>query len=437
MFDASKGGSRTLVHELTRLPEAASDAERIDRIRAMEEAKNALCAAQAREAAALDASVRAEREQAGVRADKRGVGIGAQVGLARRESPHRGAILLGLGKILATEMPWTRRAMEAGVLSEYRATLLVRETAQLTLEDRQTIDREVAGDLTRLEQLGDRELVAEVQRRAYQLDADSVLRRARRAESDRTVTIRPAPDAMVYLTSLLPMAAGVSAYAALTKQADSLRAAGDARSRGQAMADTVVERLTGRASTAPVPVSVGLVMTDRTLLAGDDEPAELLGHGVVPAGWARDLVTSAAGAGAGAAWFRRLYTAPTTGRLLALDALSRTFPQGLSRWIALRDRATCRTPWCSAPARHADHVVRAADGGPTSAANGQGLCVACNLAKEGLGWTARPRPGPRHTVEIVTPTGHTYRSTAPPMPGTRPRIRVDRAFSEVELELAA
>ncbi|HEY8296309.1 MAG TPA: hypothetical protein VIG41_13280, partial [Micrococcaceae bacterium] len=29
-----------------------------------------------------------------------------------------------------------------------------------------------------------------------------------------------------------------------------------------------------------------------------------------------------------------------------------------------------------------------------------------------------PRPGPRHTVETRTPTGHTYRSTAPPLPGT-------------------
>ncbi|MDX6373402.1 MAG: hypothetical protein QOD98_2390, partial [Nocardioidaceae bacterium] len=27
-------------------------------------------------------------------------------------------------------------------------------------------------------------------------------------------------------------------------------------------------------------------------------------------------------------------------------------------------------------------------------------------------WSARTIPGPRHTVEITTPTGHTYTSTA-------------------------
>ncbi|MDQ6755169.1 MAG: hypothetical protein M3017_17645, partial [Actinomycetota bacterium] len=48
----------------------------------------------------------------------------------------------------------------------------------------------------------------------------------------------------------------------------------------------------------------------------------------------------------------------------------------------------------------------------------QGLCERCNQAKEAPGWSSRPRPGPRHTVETRTPTGHTYRSTAPPLPGT-------------------
>jgi hypothetical protein len=63
--------------------------------------------------------------------------------------------------------------------------------------------------------------------------------------------------------------------------------------------------------------------------------------------------------------------------------------------------------------RHLDHAHDHADGGPTSAVNGQGLCEYCNHAKQARGWTARPRPGPRHTVETITPTGHRYTSTAP------------------------
>ena len=115
-----------------------------------------------------------------------------------------------------------------------------------------------------------------------------------------------------------------------------------------------------------------------------------------------------------------------------MDSRARLVPQGLARFLRLRDR-TCRTSWCDAEIRHADHVVPVADGGPTSESNTQGLCEACNHAKQAPGWTARPRPGPTHTVEVVTPTGHTYRSTAPPaidpiwfetQPGVWTRARV-------------
>ncbi|MGO4860155.1 hypothetical protein AB4074_23125, partial [Arthrobacter sp. 2MCAF14] len=58
--------------------------------------------------------------------------------------------------------------------------------------------------------------------------------------------------------------------------------------------------------------------------------------------------------------------------------------------------------------------------------NGAGLCEACNHTKELKGWTARTeaattRPGTRHVLDIRTPTGHHYRSTAPPLPGTHPK----------------
>ena len=50
---------------------------------------------------------------------------------------------------------------------------------------------------------------------AARLDAASVAKRRRRAESERRVTVRPAPDVMTYVTALLPVAQGVAVYAAL------------------------------------------------------------------------------------------------------------------------------------------------------------------------------------------------------------------------------
>ena len=76
---------------------------------------------------------------------------------------------------------------------------------------------------------------------------------------------------------------------------------------------------------------------------------------------------------------RRLYATPGTGELVAMDSKARFFPTALALFILLRDRF-CRTPWCGAPIRHSDHAHTAADGGETSSVNGQGLCVACNIA---------------------------------------------------------
>ncbi|MDP9692526.1 UNVERIFIED_ORG: hypothetical protein J2X79_000055 [Arthrobacter globiformis] len=101
-----------------------------------------------------------------------------------------------------------------------------------------------------------------------------------------------------------------------------------------------------------------------------------------------------------------------------MDSRRRLFPAPLRRFIQIRDD-TCRTPYCDAPIRHHDHIIPWHDDGPTSMANGAGICEACNHTKELPGWKAKPTPGPRHTIEITTPTGHTYRSMAPPLPGTR------------------
>ncbi|WIB10227.1 DUF222 domain-containing protein [Arthrobacter sp. zg-Y820] len=510
--------------------EAAERVCLINEIRALEELKCVIAAAQAKAAAAFDASTRRAQARAGLKAEQLGQGVAAQLALARRDSPHNGAKLLGLARILTTEMPHTLHALSTGVINEWRATLLVRETACLTLADRQKVDEQIAGNTAELEQLGDRKLIARIKSLSYGLDPHAVVNRAAHAVSQRYVSCRPAPDTMTYLTALLPVAQGVGVFAALTRDADRLRASGDPRTKGQIMADTLVERTTGQARAEDVRVEVQLIMTDRTLLHGilppdtytgtntgtdagtntdtdadtaaeldaartsadtkdpgtascgkqtesflpdGAEPAVLAGYGIVPAQWARDLIRGPnpvpddpipdspdpgdkdqargpapnpargpapnqahnwardpGGATAGwgtvarrpdprtEVWLRRLYVAPNSGQLAAMDSRARLVPGGLARLIAARDQI-CRTPWCGAPIRHYDHITPVREGGPTSAENIQGLCEACNQAKEAPGWSANAvgdRQPDRHTVDTITPTGHTYRSAAPQLP---------------------
>ena len=400
--------------------ELVTDAGLVDEIRALEGLACAARAAQAVLAARFDASQRRAQAAAGLTPEQRGRGVAEQLALARRESPHRGRQHLGLARVLTREMPHTLAAFRTGLITEWRATLVARETACLSLADRQAVDREVAADPAALASLGDRQVVVACQRLAARLDPASVVARRRSAEADRRVRLRPAPDTMSQLSALLPVAQGVAVHAALTRSADSLRARGDARSRGQIMADTLVERVTGQATAPGVPVRVNLVITDRSLLAGADDPAHLVADGLAPepapAQLGRELVLESLAVGlTGRArtQLRRLYADPTSGELVALESRSRLFPRGLADLITLRDQ-TCRTPWCDAPIRHTDHVVAHTDGGATSVANGQGLCESCNQAKQAPGWSARPRPGPGHAVETTTPTDHRYHSTAPP-----------------------
>lgn len=392
---------------------AADERALIARIDALERLKSAAAAAQARAAAAFASARRAAEDAAGVPVRRQGRGIAAEIALARRDSPARGNRHLGFATALVHEMPHTLAALQSGALSEWRATLIVRESACLSLADRRTLDAELCADARRLIGLGDGRIAAEARAIAYRLDPRAVVDRAVRAEGERTVTIRPAPDCMTYLTALLPMAQGVSVYAALTRAADGC---GDGRARGQVMADTLIERVTGRAAAVATPIGVHLVLSDETLLAGASTPATVPGYGPIPASVARTLIAAAAADQRSRATLRRLYRHPRSGALVAMESRSRLFPAGLARFIALRD-GTCRTPYCDAPIRHTDHATPAARGGPTSAANGQGLCEACNYAKEAPGWTAAARidDDGTHTVVLSTPTGTTHQSTAPPI----------------------
>jgi hypothetical protein len=184
------------------------DAGRVDLLRALEELKAAGAGAQAVVTVDFDASQRAAQATATGPAARPGRGVAAQVALARRESPYRGQQHLALAKSLVAEMPPTLAALVAGRTSEWRATILARETACLTRLDRMVVDQELAGDPDRLERLGDRELAAEAFKLAARLDVESLVIRRRRAESDRRVTGRPAPDTMMQLSALLPVAKG-------------------------------------------------------------------------------------------------------------------------------------------------------------------------------------------------------------------------------------
>ncbi|NED99179.1 HNH endonuclease signature motif containing protein [Phytoactinopolyspora halotolerans] len=439
-----------LIDRLAGLPGAVDDAERIDRIAALEKLKAAVYAAQVGEQVDFDASQQAANQARGLRGERARRGIAEQIGLARGLSPASAARQLTHARVLSRDMPQTLALLRRGEVSEFVATLVVNETSHLGADERRAVDAQLAGELAGL---GPKKAAGMARRLAIEADPAAAVARASNARKDRRVSLRPAPDTMTILTALVPVEQGVKAYASLRRHADAAVSSGDERSRHQIMADELIARVSGQADA--VSAEIGLVMTDTSLLGGDETPAEIPGYGPVPAQIARNLAAQAAhtaharandgdphvddgdprangdGVGDGVGegdgverariWIRRLYTDPATGIVRDCDPRRRRFDGVLAKLLHYRDGGVCRDPYCDADIREYDHVHPYADGGDTIPANGRGVCQRGNHTRQIPGWNVRVVDAQRHIVDTTTPTGHTYRSAPPRAPGKRRR----------------
>ena len=187
------------------LDQRVEDRVRVDRIRRLEELRGVIAAAQARETAAFVASQNAAQRAGGVPAERVGRGVSAQVGLARRISPFAAARYCGQAVIMTSELPHTFTRLARGQVTEWRAVLVAQRTAWLSREHRATVDAQLA---PRLHTLSTRQSVDVANQLAYRLDPHGYLRQLSHAQTQRHVSLRPAPDCMTRLTALFPVSPG-------------------------------------------------------------------------------------------------------------------------------------------------------------------------------------------------------------------------------------
>ncbi|WP_154767309.1 HNH endonuclease [Nakamurella alba] len=414
---------------------ADDNADRITIIRWLEHVKSFCAAGQA----TLTDAYRRTREAEKIRPNSKAesarlrTAVATEIAAARRESAAKARQHVGLAAALCSEMPQLLGALDEGRTSEYRAVLVARAAGCLSSADRTKLNAMIGPELAGL---GDGTSADRANGIAYKLDPEMAMQHRRKAVSDRRVSVRPAPDGMAWLSAFLPVAQAVSILASLKKHADLSFEEGDTRTQDQKMADELVARATNGGTTGcdadGVPdtlaggVVLNIIMSDRALMDDDDEPAYLVGYGTIPADLARKL---AAIKDSGArTWVRRLYTDPARLRLRDMDRNRRLFPESMKQFLRLRDR-TCRTPWCNAPIRDADHIQEYSRGGATDRVNGQGKCKCCNLGK--IDTVMRFHVEPDGTVVATAPDGHEDRSPEPVPPRSRPW----RIYSPIEIDL--
>ena len=175
--------------------------------------------------------------------------------------------------------------------------------------------------------------------------------------------------------------------------------AGGAAANSEPAADTGAApgaaRPAGGARRPTVGPAVQVVVALSTLLGCDQYPAELVGHGPIPAALAREIAADPTGT-----WHRLV----TDGGGRLLDASrSYTPPPRLRAHVIARD-LTCRFPGCRRQATgcEIDHVVAYSAGGPTAEPNLHALCPRHHHLKHEAGWKVQRRDG---TTEWTTPTG--------------------------------
>ncbi|MFP5070515.1 DUF222 domain-containing protein [Pseudonocardia nantongensis] len=328
--------------------------------------------------------------------DKLERAVAAQIGLACRVSPTEARTRVRTARDLHDGLDRVRTLFVAGELSRDKVAAIVTATADLDTRQRGAVDARLAAhDLPRLGigRLRDlvRMLVAEIAPQKFRSRVDA-------ARAGRRVTLRPAPDAMTYLTAYLPLEQGVACLAALQKAFTevSVDPAPLTRTRGQVMADTLAERVTGTAIATDVDVEVQVLVPVQALIDPHSPlPAEIPGHGPVPL----DLLATTNGRTS----LRRLLT--RAGIIIGGESRQRCFTGLLAELLTARARNRCTEPYCDAPARHLDHIDRAADDGPTELDNGRATCEFHNHIREQPGWTVHRTP---EGVRTTTPTGHTY-----------------------------
>jgi hypothetical protein len=296
---------------------------------------------------------------------------------------------------LADRLPAAVDALAAGELDLRRLCALADVTSTLTDGQRATIEAAMLAG-SRLAS------AAQWRRKIHRLDPDTAAKRRRQAHADRSLTIQPLADGMAQLTAILAAEDARAIYDRIDQLAHSDARADaktglDPRPITARRADVLTALLLGNRREL-VRVDVQVIAPVGTLAGLDDNPAELVGYGPIPADVGRALAADA--------HWRRVLTDPKTGTVLDLGHRRIPTP-ALARLIRHRD-TFCVFPGCGMPATRADidHTIAHTAGGHTSHGNLGVLCRYHHRMKHDGGWTLeQPKPG---LFIWTSPAGRTY-----------------------------
>ncbi|WP_240519565.1 HNH endonuclease signature motif containing protein [Amycolatopsis antarctica] len=331
-------------------------------------------------------------------------GVAAEIALTLATTEHRAQRMVAMAQALTTRLPETLAAMETGVIDAYKASKIVDATNPLSDEHAAAVDAAMAG---RVDGRNPSSIRRAVVRQVAHVDPGGHAERARRRRLDRRVQLVHQDDAMSTLIADLPTETATAIYTRVDRIATTLRGRNETRTLEQLRADVFAELCLGHRQSEPrTEIFVHVAAT--TLAEADDQPAELSGHGPIPAWLARHLAQNPNSA------LRKVVTDPVHRTVRDVGRTRYRPPTALAELVKVRDRE-CRMPGCHRPTHLSDidHTTDWAHGGTTAADNLTSLCRRHHQLKNTPGWHLHQDT--TGTLHITTPTRQHHTSHPKPL----------------------
>jgi hypothetical protein len=378
--------------------------------------------------------------------------VTAEVGCVLTIGDRAAGSFLAISHALATTLPLTLTALQAGTISWQHARVMADEAATLgpagaAALEAHFLDPDSPGAATGCPPgempAGRFRHHARTWRERHH--SDSIEKRHAKSVLDRRIDYSPDQDGMAWITAYLPADTAAAIWNRTTAIARGLQGPTEPRTLTQLRVDAYATALLGGhqndnrnvastrgsggsdgngnqggAARVPTPRAQVLVTVPVfSLLGATEEPAMLDGYGPIPASMARDLVAN------GAESFHRVLVDPRDGAPLEIGRTSYRLTKAMRQWLRLRD-GKCPFPGCSNNSldNEADHLLAWADGGTTGISNLGQPCPRHHRLRHTTAWQPSPAT-PTRPPGWISPTGRRYTSEhqnwEPPHWPQRPR----------------
>ncbi|RSN23345.1 HNH endonuclease [Amycolatopsis sp. WAC 04169] len=337
--------------------------------------------------------------------------VAQEVALALSVTDNHAGALVAAADAVTSRLPRTLALMDNGKLSGFGAAKVATATAWLSDDDARAVDALLED---RIAEKNPDQVRKAANHAANTIDPDGAGKRAEQHREGRRLTLRHGETGVASIeVEDGPVEKVAAAYQRIDREARALRVGGETRTLDQLRADVALDLLLGGQGGPSERSEVFLYMDLFTYLGLNEDPAELAGHGTIPAALARHI------AGGENSVLRRIVTDPLSGQVLDLGRDRYRPTAGLAEFVRVRDRE-CRRPGCHRPAQACDldHAVPWQHGGHTTDTELIDLCRRDHRLKDEPGWTYHLDPD--GTLTITTPTGQRHDSTPPPLHEPRP-----------------